>query len=44
MLRQLAFSSEEHFTLYWKDIGTGLAWAFGPELFKGLHGRANRCY
>src|SRR6202522_87049 len=34
MLRQLAFSSEEHFTLYWKDIGTGLHGLSVPSCLK----------
>jgi hypothetical protein len=27
-----AFSSEEYFTLYWKEIGIRVAGAFGPDL------------
>jgi hypothetical protein len=27
-----AFSSEEYFTLYWKEIGIRVACAFGPDL------------
>ena len=27
-----AFSSEEYFTLYWKEIGIGVAWTFGLDL------------
>jgi hypothetical protein len=27
-----ALSSEEYFTLYWKEIGISVASAFGPDL------------
>jgi hypothetical protein len=36
-----AFSSEEYFTLYWKEMGSALPALSVPTCFRGLHGRAH---
>ena len=36
-----AFSSEDYFTLYWKEIAIGLHALSIPTCSRGLHGRAH---
>jgi len=36
-----AFSSEEYFILYWKEIGISVAALSVPTRFRGLHDRAH---